>query len=227
MSDFTPFEPARRAGFRATSFTTGPIAIEPPPKPPPQPDAEPEQPESTGESAPPPETDPDYLDELLLAARRAGRAEAEAELMPEIEMLEQTVAALGPALDSIARLRRDALEHAARDVGEIIVAICKRVVDEAFSARPQAIARVVEEAIAQLPEAEDVRVAVPPALVEHVTRNVDSRFRSHIVPDDSVGNGCVIRTRYVTLDATVESAMAGVDAAIREWVSLHPWSESP
>lgn len=227
MSDFTPFERSNRGGFRATSFKTGPIAIEPPPP------ARESRAEATPTDAPEverpagPEADPEYLDELLLAARRAGRAEAAAELMPEIEVLEQTVAALGPALDAIARLRREALEQAAGDVGEIIVAICKRVVDEAFSARPVAIARVVEEAIAQLPEAEDVRVAVPPALVEHVTRNVDSRFRSHIVPDDSVANGCVIRTRYVTLDATVEAAMAGVDAAVKEWVSNHPWSENP
>jgi flagellar biosynthesis/type III secretory pathway protein FliH len=184
--------------------------------PPPPPDAT--------ETAPAPEADPAYVEEMLEAARRAGRAEAMAELRPEIEQLERTLATLGPALESIATLRRQALEQAADDVGGIIRAVCGRVLDEAFSTQPSALARIITDAVSQLPEAEDVQIAVPPGMLEHVARAIDPRFRACVVPDDTIGNGCVVRTRYVTLDATLEAALAGVDAAVHEWIGLQPWS---
>ena len=213
MGRFRPtLDGGRRATFRATPLGTRAET------------AKVTVPEGDPVEAVPPEKDPAYVDELIEKARQAGRAEALAELRPEIEILEQTIAALGPALDDLARLRREVLEQAAEDVGQIILGICGRVLDEAFSTQPQAVARVVTDAVAQLPEAEDVRIAVPPGILEHVTRNVDQRFRSSIVPDDSIGQGCVIRTRYVTLDATLDSALAGVEAAVREWVGVQPWS---
>jgi hypothetical protein len=184
----------------------------------------PPPPPSEPEAPPAPEVDPVYVEEMLEAARRAGRAEAFAELRPEIERMEKTLATLGPALDSIAGLRRQALEQAADDVGDIIRAVCGRVLDEAFSTQPRALARIITDAVAQLPEAEDVQIAVPPGMLEHVARAIDPRFRSCVVPDHTIGNGCVVRTRYVTLDATLEAALAGVDAAVHEWIGLQPWS---
>jgi len=215
MAAFTPkFDGYRKGSFRPSTLgstrSSAPVAAVEVPT------------EEPTRAAPAPT--PAHIEELLETAKKAGHAEATAELLPEIEILEQTIAALGPALDEIAHTRRKVLELAANDVGEIVLAICGRVLDEAFNTRPEAIARVVKDAVSQMPEAEDVRIAVPPGMLEHVTRNVDPRFRSAIVPDGSIGNGCVIRTRYVTLDATLDSALAGVEAAVKEWVGLQPWT---
>ncbi len=195
--------------FDTLSLVTGLAAAPEPPEPAP---------------TPPPESDPAYVEEMLETARRAGRAEAMAELQPRIDELEEMVESLGPALESLSTLRRQALEQAAGDVGDIIRAVCGRVLDESFSTQPGALTRIITDALAQLPEAEEVQIAVPPGMLEHVARAVDPRFRSCVVPDGNISTGCVVRTRYVTLDATLEAALAGVDAAVHEWLGVQPWN---
>ncbi|MCA9566242.1 MAG: hypothetical protein KC656_00290 [Myxococcales bacterium] len=207
MSGFTPF--AGRKGFRATPLGR---AINAP------------QPEVAEEPEAPPRPGVD-IEALVAEAQPQGVAEARAELEPRLRELEEVLESLGPALDQLSALRKTALAEAAGDVGRMVTAICKRVIDEAFAIEPDRVVEVVQRAVAELPDSEDIRIEVPPGQVEHVMRHLDQRYQSAVVPEERIVAGCVVRTRHVSIDASLEAAMAGLEAALAEWQNQEPWDD--
>lgn len=218
MADFHPFRSPSR-GFRVVSEPAGPRLVE---------DLEPPEPEPVLEPEPPPAPEPVVpaadLDELLDAARKAGRAEATAELEPQIAELQGQLGALDPLLDEVRALRRHVLERAALDVGALVEVAARQVIGESLALHPGALSHVMKEAIARLPEAEQIWVAVPPGLAESLSRQVRPELRAHILADPSVGEGCVVRTRYASIEVSVQTAAEGIAAAVKDWVAEQPWT---
>lgn len=210
MSGFTPFGvAARNKGFRATPLGRA---------------SNQEPIEETEEL--PPEGEPEVDVEALIAEAHAqGMAEARAELEPRIAELESVLESIGPALDQLAALRKTALAAAAQDVGTIVSAVAKRVIDDAFTADPDRIVEVVQRALAELPDSEDIRIEVPPGQAQHVMQHLDARYRPAVVPEERIVAGCVVRTRHVSIDASLEAAMAGLEVALAEWQNQEPWDD--
>lgn len=208
MSGFTPFGVGARKGFRATplgcSSNQEPLD------------------DATEEVPVEPEVD---IEALIAEAHAQGAAEARAELQPRIDELEAVLESIGPALDQLAALRKTALAEAANDVGKIVAAVSRRVIDEAFTADPDRIVEVVQRALAELPDSEDIRIEVPPGQAEHVIHHLDERYRSAVIPEERIVAGCVVRTRHVSIDASLEAAMAGLEAALGEWQNQEPWDD--
>jgi flagellar biosynthesis/type III secretory pathway protein FliH len=207
MSGFTPFGVVHRRGFRATALPVAPEPVE-------------EEPPPVDEEEPAID-----VEALVAEAHAQGRAEAEAELQPRIDELEEVLGSIGPALDDVGRLRKEALGAAAGDVRDIVLAICQRVIDEAFSLDPDRVLDAVQRAVAELPDSEDLRIQVPPGQVEHIATHIDARHQMAVVPDPSVRAGCIVRTRHVSIDASIGAAMAGIEAALEEWQANEPWQD--
>ena len=165
--------------------------------------------------------EPPDLEALRAQWIAEAKASAEAELEAEREQLRQTAALLQQALDEAARARRQALEAASNDIGELVIAMTERVLDTSMAVHPDALRGLVSRAIEQLPEAEEVAVMVVPGQVEQVSRALDPRCR--IVPDPEIGSGCIVRPRLVKLDATLEATMSGIKHAVKSWLSEQPW----
>jgi len=160
------------------------------------------------------------LDQVRAEASEAVRTELEAELV----QLREVVANLTPALQELETLRREALEAAAKDVTDLIRLFAQRVVHNALAMHPEALERLVMEAVSQLPEREEVTIAVSPHAAEALMRTLEPHLRERVVIDPELTQGARVRTRYASLDASLQTAMAGLDGALQDWLSDQWWA---
>lgn len=196
------------------------------PVPGPEPE-EAEEPEAAVVSEPGPD-----LDALVAEAHARGVAEAraeatahQAELMARIAELEAEREALGGLMDGVQRVRSDSLARAARDVGELTLAVVRRVVGDCLAVHPDALVSLVEQAIAALPDDEEVVVRVPVGFDQRVSAALGGGRGLRVVPDPDVSSGCIVETTYASIEASLEAAMEGVEAAVDGWLSTHPVSD--
>ena len=174
------------------------------------------------ESDGPSDLTPEQQYEAAVAAAQAeAQAHWESKLASAVAEAEETAAVLAAGVAQLESLRAEVLKEAAEDIGAIVRLVSERVLDQSMAMHPDALKTIVSQALEQLPEAESVTIHVSPGQVEQITRAVDGRCR--VQPDAEVGSGCIIRSRHVTLDSTLEAAMEGVDAAVRTWLTEQPW----
>ena len=58
-------------------------------------------------------------------------------------------------------------------------------------------------------------------MMEQVSRALNENCK--LVADTELGGGVSVCTRHVSIDASLEAAMNGVDAAVKAWLSEQPW----
>lgn len=174
------------------------------------------------------EPEPVDLEALLAEAREAGRQEARAELEAElghaVAEAEAAGAALAEALHEVATLRQQALGQAADDVAELVLLFARRVVDRSLALHPDALPALVKDAVAQLPDREDLSIAVAPHLAEQLARSLPRELRGQVVADTELANGCVVRTQHVSIEATLAHAGEGLEKAVKTWLSEQWWA---
>ena len=168
----------------------------------------------------------------LEEAHAAGVAEAEAgaearaaEMTAEIASLRQEQQALQGLLEGVRAVRAEALRQAARDVGDLVVAVVQRVVGDSLALHPDALAGVVEGAVAALPDDEEVVVRVPVGFEGRVAAALGSNRGLRVVPDAEISAGCVVQTTYASIEASLDAAMEGIEAAVDAWLATHPVSD--
>jgi len=156
--------------------------------------------------------------------RAEGRAEAQAELAEAVAAAEAVVEALAPAVAELETLRRQSLEQAAHDVGELVLLFARRVVDRSLALHPEALPSLVLDAVGQLPDRDEVTIAVAPHLAETLSRSLPTELRERVVADIELSNGAVVRTRYVCIEATLSHASEGLEKAVKTWLSEQWWA---
>jgi flagellar biosynthesis/type III secretory pathway protein FliH len=204
MATFRPLV-ASGASFRGWGPAAPPPIAEVPPPPEPEPVA-------AGPT-------PQELEALLEEARARGAAEARAALEAELAELRQAVDAIGPALEQLDGLRRRTLAGAAGDVADIVRLFARRVIGDALAMNPDALRHLVEDALDQLPEGEEVQIAVPAGAETRVAKALGPALTGRVVGDPDLSGGAVLKTRNASLDATLETALNGLDAALRDWLA--------
>ncbi len=165
------------------------------------------------------------LDDLLHRAREEGAAEARAENEAELAQLREAIEILGPALEDLAGLRRRTLIGLAEDVGDIVRLFAQRIVSDALALNPEALPGLVRDAVTQLPETEEITIAVSPQSAEPLSRALEPSLRDRIVVDPDIESGAVVRTRYASLDATLKTAEQGLESAVQGWLAEQWWVE--
>ncbi|MBX2801959.1 MAG: flagellar assembly protein FliH [Myxococcales bacterium] len=169
--------------------------------------------------------DMEELQGLIREAREQGAAEARAEMEAELVQLREALDALGPTLEDLAAMRRRTLSQSAEDVADLVRLFASRVVHDALAHNPDALVRLVKEAVAQLPESEEVTIVVSPQAAETLTRVLEPKLKDRVVVDAEIQAGAVVRTRYASLDATLRTAEQGLETAVQEWLSEQWWVE--
>jgi flagellar biosynthesis/type III secretory pathway protein FliH len=184
------------------------------------------------EEAPTPEApsavDAAELEALVAEAREQGRAEgraeAEAEAEASVQQAQELLDTLGPLVDELTGLRRQAMEQAADDVAQLVLLFAQRVVDRSLALHPDALPTLVVDAVAQLPNRDELAIAVSPQLAERLARSLPAELRDHVQPDSDIVNGAVVRTRYVSIESTLAHASEGLEGAVKAWLSEQWWA---
>ena len=129
-----------------------------------------------------------------------------------------TAAALSSALLQLQALRSQAVRAAAADVGVMVTQLARRLVGDSLALHPDALPGLVDGAVSQLPDDDDLVIRVAPDDVSRVRDALDDRFEERIVGDPAIRAGCRVETRHASIDATLDTAMAAVEGAIKAWV---------
>jgi flagellar assembly protein FliH len=156
------------------------------------------------------------------AAYEAGRADAQREAASVVAELEARLAASVPLLAEVERARKAALDQASDDVAKLVVELARRVLGDSLALHPDALPGLVRAALDRLPDEDEVWIRVPPVAVERVAAVVPERHRSRVVPDPALSTGCVVETRHVAIDASIEAAMQGITEATSAWRASAP-----
>lgn len=142
-----------------------------------------------------------------------GRKEAEAELAARVEQ-ERRFGALADGLD---RDRAAVVGEARAEIGGVVVSSLRRLVGEV----PELLELLVEarcrEAVEQLHSAREVVLRCNPRDEPAARRIIGDRAGWRVVADPSISGGSVTRSEGGELDATLETAFTGLDAALAAW----------
>ena len=168
-------------------------------------------------------TSMEELQTLLDEAKEEGAEEAKAEVGVELAQLREVIETLEPALKELEALRHGTLVRAAEDIADVVKLFASRVVGDALAIHPDALPRLVRDAIDQLPEREQVTIEVSPAASEKLSRTLPQELRDRIVVMPEITAGAVVRTRNASLDATLKTAEQALESAVQEWLAEQWW----
>ena len=147
----------------------------------------------------------------------AGRREAEAQMLAQVQALRQLAAQ--------AQIDRRQLVRSAREqIIALVLGAAEKVVRRCLEGDRDAVVRVVQEALEQLDPGESVKIRVNPADWETVslywtqTRAVEGEEREgEIVVDASISpGGCIVETRTGSVNGEVEVQLGEIGRALME-----------
>ena len=167
----------------------------------------------------------DDLQDMLTEAREAGAGDARAELEAELVQLREIVESVGPLVDELEGMRKQALTDAADTIAQVVRLFARRVVGDALAMNPDALTSLVKEAIAQLPDHDDLEIAVSAQDSDTLSRTLPAHLRERVVVQPDIERGVVVRTKNASLDATLATAERGLDAAVQEWLAEQWWAD--
>lgn len=149
------------------------------------------------------------------AGKRAGLAEAQI----RIDALDSQIVLAQNLFGEFEKVRRDALDQAAADVAAMVVSLARKVIGDSLALHPDAVSGIVKGAIDRLPQEDELSIRVPADAVERVQAVLPERHRPHVVADPSITGGCIVETRFVSIEGSLETAMAGIEAAAAAWLA--------
>jgi flagellar biosynthesis/type III secretory pathway protein FliH len=158
------------------------------------------------------------LDALVRDAYQRGMVDGRQSREAEVREARAEAAVINALIEELAGVRHAALNQASRDIADIVVALAERVVGASLSLHPSALPQVIEGALDRLPEDESVWIHVAARDEDRVRALLAEAKHVTIQVDPTVTAGCVVRTRYATIDATVGAVMEGVERAVQSWL---------
>ncbi|MGC6492069.1 MAG: FliH/SctL family protein [Myxococcota bacterium] len=163
--------------------------------------------------APPPVSD---LAAELEAAYTRGQADAVAALEAERKELLALAEHLAGVIDQAATVRREALDHAASDIAQLVAGLTRRALGVTLQLKPEALIAIVQDAITRMPDQEEVWVEVAPEWIDMLREAITELNPESIRPVPGL-KGAKIRNRFACIDATIDAATAGIETALQQW----------
>lgn len=181
-------------------------------------------------NAPPPEADPNAasalppeLEALLAKAYEQGLKEGRAQGSAEQGDINAEAAVDQALVDNtvhaLQRAHSESLRQSAEHIAEIVVSLARRVIGDSLAMHPDALPTIIRQALARLPDDEEIWIDVRPEDAERLTKFIPESRRVHLVPDESASGGCTVRTRYASMETTLDAVMEGIEAAVSAWVA--------
>lgn len=152
-------------------------------------------------------------------AFEAGKAVGLAEAQVRIDELEAQIVAARALWQQVDTVRHTALDQAADDVTAMVVALARKVIGDSLALHPDAVSGIVKGAIDRLPQEDELVIRVPADAVERVRAVIPERHRPQVVADPSISGGCIVETRFVSIEGSLETAMQGIEAAAAAWLA--------
>ena len=168
---------------------------------------------------PDPPPTPVDLEALRSKAYEDGFLAAKREATREIDALRAQIGTIGAIVEEIAKLRKDSLHRAATDVADLVTSLSQKVIGDALTVHPDAMAHLVLKAIERLPDEEEIWIRVPLLSVDSVIAQLPERYRPRVVADPTLERGCVVETRHASVDASLETAFQGISEATAHWLA--------
>jgi len=166
------------------------------------------------ENLPEPESTPT---ELAAAAFEEGKQEALVELRRDMERARGLERAAVDLIEKLQVARKDALASAAQELGDIVLAVTRRIVATAVQQHPETVTRIAREALEALPD-DQVRLRCRPEDAEHLQAVANRSEGVEIVPDPLIQGGLVLETRHASIDATLDGILGEVENAVKHWL---------
>ena len=166
----------------------------------------------------PEEEPPIDLEALQQEAYDLGAEDAKNQLQPQIEQLENQLDLIQPMIQQMIHLRRESLEQAATDIAEIVLMVAKRVVGDSLAYNPDALPTLVQSAISQMPEEDELTIKVARDDVACVKDALDEPFQRCVVASDEIEAGCIVETKFASIDSSLDAVASGLEAAVSEWL---------
>ena len=163
---------------------------------------------------------------LIAEAKEQGRAEARAEYEQEIAASRVAAEALRLALIQVEPLRRQFVRAASHAVAAVVRHLAERVIGGVLSKDPDALVRLIDDAMVRLPERDGVRICVPEAMENAVRPLLAPELAARLVGSPSVHVGVVLQTDAVEIDATLGAVLDSLDASVADWLAEAPWDST-
>ena len=165
------------------------------------------------------------LEELEEQAFQRGRAAAMAEMSGQLQSLREEserhaeiAASVGPIAQELDGLRHRLIRQSAEDVAELALHMARRVVGETLAVHPQALRKLVLDAIERLPGDDEITVRVRPEDLEVVDQHLPTRRSVRVIPDEGIEGGCVVEAQCGEVSSSIDTAFTGLRAAVDEWL---------
>lgn len=226
MGDFKRFQDAaaEKSGFRITDFTKESTPntekeFAPSPFMNTNDSSEPPEVAAAQEAEAEPEEEPPIdLEALQQEAYDLGAEDAKNQIQPQIDQLENQLELIQPMIQQMIHLRRESLEQAAKDIADIVLMVAKRVVGDSLAYNPDALPTLVQSAISQMPEEDEITIKVAQDDVACVKDALDEPFQRCVVASDSIEAGCIVETKFASIDSSLDAVATGLEAAVNEWL---------
>jgi len=168
---------------------------------------------------------PEAVEAIEKEAFNRGRAAAMAEMAEKMQAYKAENAALKDVSESISSLageledlRVRLIQQASEDVADMALHMARRVVGETLAVHPQALRKLVVDAIERLPGDDEITVRVRPQDLQSIQDNLPVRRDIRVIEDDSLEGGCVVQAQCGEVSASIETAFTGLRAAVDEWL---------
>ena len=158
------------------------------------------------------------IGEIQQEAYDLGTQDAREQLEPRIQSLEQQLEIVQPLIQQLVSMRKEALEQAADDVAKIVRLVARRVVGDSLAYNPDALPTLVKNAISQMPDEDEIVIKVAPDDVACVQDALEEIYRNSVVASESIEAGCVVETRFASIDSSLDAVVTGLEAAVAEWL---------
>lgn len=172
-----------------------------------------------------PELDPEKVANLEQEAFNRGKALAMAEMAEKIATItaeNERLSALGeklePLIHELGAFRTKMIRQSAEDLSEMAMHMARRVVGETLAVRPQALRKLVTDALERLPGEDEVTIRVRPEDLSVIENSLPTRRSIRLIGDEDLEGGCVVTAQCGEVAASVDAAFQGLRAAVEDWL---------
>ena len=172
-----------------------------------------------------PSLDAEVVAEIEKEAFNRGKATAMAEMSEKMSGLEQENERLSglssqiePLVHELGAFRTKMIRQSSEDLAEMALHMARRVVGETLAVRPQALRKLVVDALERLPGEDEVTIRVRPEDLSVIENYLPTRRSVRLLGDEELEGGCVVTAQCGEVSASVDAAFQGLRAAVEDWL---------
>jgi len=172
-----------------------------------------------------PSMDEEAVAAIEKEAFNRGKATAMAEMSEKMSALEQEnerlsglSAQIEPLVHELGAFRTKMIRQSSEDLAEMALHMARRVVGETLAVRPQALRKLVVDALERLPGEDEVTIRVRPEDLSVIENHLPTRRTIRLIGDEELEGGCVVTAQCGEVAASVDAAFQGLRAAVEDWL---------